>query len=98
MKEMRRRRKEERSQRKGKEEEEDDDDDDDNVDIDERALRVCEELGISKNSNSIVSTTVEGREARARINGDADEDDGGIVKHYKLKKQKMKMLLDLETN
>ena len=97
MKEMRRRRKEERSQRKGKEEEEDDDDDD-NVDIDERALRVCQELGISKNSNSIVSTTVEGREARARINGDADEDDGGIVKHYKLKKQKMKMLLDLETN
>ena len=98
MKEMRRRRKEERSQRKGKEEEEEDDDDDDNVDIDERALRVCEELGISKNSNSIVSTTVGGREARARINGDADEDDGGIVKHYKLKKQKMKMLLDLETN
>ena len=97
MKEMRRRRKEERNQRKEEKEEGEDDDDDDNVDIDERALRVCEELGISKNSNSIVSTTVEGREARARINGDADEDDGGIVKHYKLKKQKMKMLLDLET-
>ena len=44
-----------------------DDDDDDNVDIDERALRVCEELGFSKKH---IDSIVEGEEERVRIDDD----------------------------
>ena len=61
------------------------DDDDDNVDIDARALRVCEELGFSKKNNSINNGS-----------GTEKDADDGVVKHYKLKKQKLKKLLDVE--
>ena len=94
MRESRRRKRRKKSG--GKEEDDNDnddsDDDDDNVDIDERALRVCEELGFSKKH---IDSIVEGEEF-VRIDDDDDDDDGGAVKHYKLKKQKMKMLLDLD--
>ena len=94
MRESRRRKRRKKSG--GKEEDDNDnddsDDDDDNVDIDERALRVCEELGFSKKH---IDSIVEGEEC-VRIDDDDDDDDGGAVKHYKLKKQKMKMLLDLD--
>ena len=70
-----------------------DDDDDDNVDIDERALRVCEELGFSKKH---IDSIVEGEECVKIDDDGVDDDGGGAVKHYKLKKQKMKMLLDLD--
>jgi len=98
MRESRRRKRRKKSGGKEEEEEEDDndnddsDDDDDNVDIDERALRVCEELGFIKKH---IDSIVEGEEC-VRIDDDDDDDDGGAVKHYKLKKQKMKMLLDLD--
>ena len=101
MRESRRRKRRKKSGGKEEEEEEEeeddddddgsDDDDDDNVDIDERALRVCEELGFSKKD---IDSIVEGEEERVRI--DDDDDGGGAVKHYKLKKQKMKMLLELD--
>jgi len=94
MRESRRRKRRKKSG--GKEEDDNDnddsDDDDDNVDIDERALRVCEELGFIKKH---IDSIVEGEEC-VRIDDDDDDDDGGAVKHYKLKKQKMKMLLDLD--
>ena len=61
------------------------DDDDDNVDIDARALRVCEELGFNKKNNSINNGS-----------GTEKDADDGVVKHYKLKKQKLKKLLDVE--
>ena len=48
---------------------------------------MCEELGFSKKH---IDSIVEGEEC-VKI-----DDDGGAVKHYKLKKQKMKMLLDLD--
>jgi 2-polyprenyl-6-methoxyphenol hydroxylase-like FAD-dependent oxidoreductase len=105
MRESRRRKRRKKSGGKEEEEEEEeeedddndddgsDDDDDDNVDIDERALRVCEELGFSKKH---IDSIVEGEEERVRIDDDDDDDGGGAVKHYKLKKQKMKMLLELD--
>jgi hypothetical protein len=99
MRESRRRKRRKKSGGKEEEEEDDDndddvsdDDDDDNVDIDERALRVCEELGFSKKH---IDSIVEGEEC-VRIDDDDDGDGGGAVKHYKLKKQKMKMLVDLD--
>jgi 2-polyprenyl-6-methoxyphenol hydroxylase-like FAD-dependent oxidoreductase len=103
MRESRRRKRRKKSGGKEEEEEEEeednddddgsDDDDDDNVDIDERALRVCEELGFSKKH---IDSIVEGEEERVRIDDDDDGGGGGAVKHYKLKKQKMKMLLELD--
>ncbi|CAL6306093.1 unnamed protein product [Bathycoccus prasinos] len=106
MRESRRRKRRKKSGGKEEEEEEeeeeddndnddDSDDDDDNVDIDERALRVCEELGFSKKH---IDSIGEGEEERVRIDDDDDDDGGGggAVKHYKLKKQKMKMLLELD--
>ena len=102
MRESRRRKRRKKSGGKEEEEEEeedddndddDSDDDDDNVDIDERALRVCEELGFSKKH---IDSIVEGEEERVRIDDDDDGGGGGAVKHYKLKKQKMKMLLELD--
>ncbi|CAL6332838.1 unnamed protein product [Bathycoccus prasinos] len=101
MRESRRRKRRKKSGGKEEEEEEEDDDndndddsddDDDNVDIDERALRVCEELGFSKKH---IDSIGEGEEC-VRIDDDDDDDGGGAVKHYKLKKQKLKMLLDLD--
>ena len=49
---------------------------------------MCEELGFSKKH---IDSIVEGEECEK-----IDDDGGGAVKHYKLKKQKMKMLLDLD--
>ena len=53
---------------------------------------MCEELGFSKKH---IDSIVEGEEC-VRIDDDDDGDGGGAVKHYKLKKQKMKMLVDLD--